>query len=151
MDDDAFTHARFASYGAKEMESREPALRERYFEAAGARHVFRTDLRRSIIFGRHDLVQDAPISRLDLVVCRNVLMYFNAETQAKVLQRFHFAVNGEPSGEGSLFLGRAEMMLAHAALFAPRELKFRIFSKVLQPGARARAPAPPLPSVEGAH
>src|SRR6266542_1199907 len=58
-----------------------PALLERYFEVSGNRYVFRKDLRRSVIFGRNDLVQDAPISRIDLLVCRNTLMYFNAETQ----------------------------------------------------------------------
>ena len=57
-----------------------------------ARHAFRKDLRRSVIFGRNDLVQDAPISRIDLLVCRNALMYLNAETQASVLSRFHFAI-----------------------------------------------------------
>ena len=54
------------------------ALLEKYFEPVGHRFVFRKDLRRSVIFGRHDLVQDAPISRIDLLVCRNTLMYFNA-------------------------------------------------------------------------
>ena len=48
--------------------------------------MFRKDLRRSVIFGRHDLIQDAPISRIDLLVCRNTLMYFNAETQARILR-----------------------------------------------------------------
>ena len=66
-----------------------PELQERYFEAIGKDYVFLPDLRRSIIFGRHDLIQDAPISRLDLLVCRNTLMYFNAETQGKILNRFH--------------------------------------------------------------
>jgi two-component system CheB/CheR fusion protein len=86
-------------------------------------------------------VQDAPISRLDLLVCRNTLMYFNAETQARALARFHFALNGEGTGTGYLFLGRAEMMLMHGALFSPVELKFRVFEKVPQSGARERAPA----------
>jgi len=44
-------------------------------------------------FGRHNLVQDAPISRMDLLVCRNSLMYFNAEAQAKIITRFAFALN----------------------------------------------------------
>ncbi len=142
VDDEALAQARSASYSAKEMEDVKPALRERYFEAANSRYVFRGDLRRSVIFGRHDLVQDAPISRLDLLVCRNTLMYFNAQTQAEVLSRFHFALNGEGSGEHSyLFLGRAEMMLAHANLFSPLDLKCRIFAKIQTPGARARVPA----------
>ena len=63
-----------------------------------------------MIFGRHDLIQDAPISRIDLLVCRNTLMYFNAETQARILDRFHFALRDD----GYLFLGKAEMLLTHA-------------------------------------
>src|SRR5437867_10223567 len=115
-------------------------LRDRYFEAGSGRYVFRNDLRRSVIFGRHDLVQDAPISRLDLLVCRNTLVYFNAETQADILQRFHFALNGG-DGTGFLFLGRAEMLLSHADLFAPVELRCRVFAKVVPPGHRPRVPA----------
>ena len=46
-------------------------------------HGFQKDFRRSVIFGRHDLIQDAPISRIDLLICRNTLMYFNTETQAR--------------------------------------------------------------------
>jgi two-component system, chemotaxis family, CheB/CheR fusion protein len=88
--------------------------------------VFRKDLRRSVIFGRHDLIQDAPISKIDLLVCRNILMYLNAETQAKVLARLHFALNEG----GYLFLGRAEMLLTHVNLFTPVELKERIFSRI---------------------
>ena len=58
--------------------------------ARGRRYAFRKDLRRAVIFGRNDLVQDAPISRIDLLVCRNTLMYFNAETQARILRRLPF-------------------------------------------------------------
>src|SRR3954468_20482996 len=142
-DDDALNTARLASYSEKDLEHVDAALVEKYFERAGGRFVFRPDLRRSVIFGRHDIVQDAPISRLDLLVCRNTLMYFNAEAQAKILQRFHFALNGDGFGGGYLFLGRAEMLLAHGNLFTPLNLKYRVFVKVPQPGApRVRTPAP---------
>src|SRR5438105_6050020 len=90
-DEHALSQARLARYAEKELEGVEPALREKYFEHVNGRYTFSTDLRRAVIFGRHDLVQDAPISRLDLIVCRNTLMYFNAETQSRVLARFHFA------------------------------------------------------------
>src|SRR5262249_31198049 len=83
------------------------------------------DLRRSIIFGRHNLAQDAPISRVHLLICRNTLMYFTRETQARVLSRFHFAMRGG----GFLFMGRAELLLTHAELFTPVEPKFRLFAK----------------------
>jgi two-component system, chemotaxis family, CheB/CheR fusion protein len=88
--------------------------------------VFKTALRRAVIFGRHDLMQDAPISRLDLLICRNTIMYFTAEAQARILARFHYALNDD----GYLFLGKAEMLLTHGALFTPVDLKQRIFTKV---------------------
>ena len=60
-------------------------LLERYFEQGDQRFTFHRELRRTVIFGRNDLTQDAPISRIDLLTCRNTLMYFNAETQARIL------------------------------------------------------------------
>src|SRR4029077_9837594 len=102
-----------------------PELLGRYFEKAGERWVFRADLRRSLIFGRHDLVQDAALSRLDLLICRNTLMYLNSETQAKVLARFHFALQRN----GYLFLGKAETLLSHSTNFRPLDLKSRIFQR----------------------
>ena len=83
---------------------------------AAGRFVFNKELRRAVIFGRHDLVQDAPISRIDLLVCRNTLMYFNAETQTRILARFHFALKDD----GILFLGKAEMLLTARATCSRR-------------------------------
>ena len=93
IDEDALGQARLAIYTAKEIESVPAELRERYFERADQRFAFRKDLRRTVIFGRNNLVQDAPISRLDLLICRNTLMYFNAETQGRILRHFHFALD----------------------------------------------------------
>ena len=126
IDEEALEQARHASYSLKDLKTLKPELQERYFEAVGKDYVFRPDLRRSIIFGRHDLIQDAPISRLDLLVCRNTLMYFNAETQGKILNRFHFALHNS----GFLFLGKAEMLLTHTNVFTPISLPHRIFSRV---------------------
>ena len=134
VDEDALSQARQGSYGVKEVQSIPADLKDKYFEKVGGRHVFRTDFRRSVIFGRHDLIQDAPISHLDLLVCRNTLMYFNAETQTRILSRFHFAL----SGNGYLFLGKAEMLLSHLNLYVPAELKHRIFCKVSQINMRER-------------
>ena len=149
VDEDALTHARHAIYSARDLEAVPPELRERYFEPAGTGFAFRTDLRRSVIFGRNDLVQDAPISRLDLLVCRNTLMYFNAETQARILARFNFALNGERTGPGFLFLGRAEMLLSNGRLFTPLEVKCRVFAKVPQPGHRRPQPMEAKPNENG--
>src|SRR5215831_8996682 len=127
VDEDALMQARHAIYTTAQMENVPPELLSQYFERVEDRYLFHKDLRRSIIFGRHDLVQDAPISRVNLLVCRNTLMYFTRETQAKVLNRFHFALrNG-----GFLFMGRAELLLTHGELFTPVELKWRVFTKTL--------------------
>jgi two-component system, chemotaxis family, CheB/CheR fusion protein len=134
VDGEALTQARQANYPIRALQSLPPELREKYLEPAGGRYVFRPDLRRAVIFGRHDLVQDAPISHLDLLVCRNVLMYFNAETQTRILARFHFALNDS----GILFLGKAELLLTHANLFSPVDLRWRIFAKVPRLSLRDR-------------
>ena len=135
IDEEALTQARQAVYTTKDVQAVPSELRKKYFEPLGSNHfIFRHDLRRSVIFGRHDLLQDAPISRLDLLVCRNTLMYFNAEAQVRVLARFHFALNDT----GYLFLGKAEMLLTHANLFSPIELKHRIFIKMSAANLRDR-------------
>jgi two-component system CheB/CheR fusion protein len=139
VDEEALRQARQASYGPKEIGHLEKPLLERYFEPANGRYMFCHELRRAVIFGRHDLVQDAPIARLDLLLCRNTMMYFNAETQQQLLRRFHFALNGGEQGGGFLFLGRAEMLLTHASLFTPVDLKCRIFRKTPSPAKPARA------------
>ncbi|MDZ8066731.1 MAG: CheR family methyltransferase [Nostoc sp. DedQUE08] len=134
VDEDALNQARQAVYSEKDVQSIPDELRHKYFEFVGNRHVFRQDLRRSVIFGRHDLLQDAPISRLDLLVSRNTLMYFNSETQGRILARFHFALNEN----AYLFLGKAEMLLMHSNLFTPLDLKNRIFTKVSTVNLRDR-------------
>jgi two-component system, chemotaxis family, CheB/CheR fusion protein len=125
IDEDALTAARAASYHAKAVEPIPPDLLERYFEHVNGHYIFRKDLRRSVIFGRNDLVKDAPISRVDLLACRNTLMYLNAETQRNVLSRLHFAL----APQGTLFLGHAEMLLSHTDRFTPINLRNRIFRK----------------------
>jgi len=134
VDDEALAHARAAVYDARSLEAVPGELRERYFEPAGTGFAFRADLRRTLIFGRHDLVRDAPISHLDLLVSRNTLMYFTSEMQARILNRFHFALNDG----GLLFLGKAETMRSQSALFAPLDLPTRIFAKVPRVNLRER-------------
>ncbi len=126
IDEEALAQARQGRYPRKELEDVPKELRQAYFETDGMNLVIKSDLRRGVVFGRHDLSRDAPISRMDLLACRNTLMYFNAETQALILNRFHFALNED----GFLFLGKAEMALTSARLFAPVDMRLRIFRKI---------------------
>ena len=132
VDDEALRDARVGVYPAKVLEALSTDLRSKYFEQSGTQFAFRPDLRRRVIFGRHDITRDAPISRLDLLVCRNTLMYFNVETQSQVIDRFHFALREG----GYLFLGKAEMLLSDGDRFEVVSMRQRIFR---------RRPGPALP------
>jgi two-component system, chemotaxis family, CheB/CheR fusion protein len=125
LDADALQEARSGLYDTSALADVPEPLRETYFEPAGTKHAFRRDLRRQVIFGRNDLTRDAPISRVDLLAARNTLMYFNAEAQASVIRRFHFAL----THPGYLFLGKAEMLLNHTDQFVPVDLRKRLFRK----------------------
>jgi two-component system CheB/CheR fusion protein len=128
-------------YTARQIENVSDELKEKYFEESDSDHAFRSDLRRSVIFGKHDLIQDPPISHVDLLAARNTLMYFGPEAQARVLANFHFGLNPE----GFLFLGRSEMLLTRSRLFVPVEPKRRVFSKVPLTGVTERMRGMVLP------
>jgi two-component system CheB/CheR fusion protein len=133
LDEAALNSARHASYGDREVGMLSAEHRQRYFEHANGRYVFQRDLRKCVIFGRHNVVIDAPISRIDLLVCRNLLIYLESETQTLVLPRLHYAL----VDDGFLFLGKAETQLVRSKLFRPVETRHRIFSKLPQEWRRS--------------
>ena len=127
VDEDALAEARAGIYGEAQVKSLPPEYLDRWFGRHQAGYVVDKDLRRAVIFGRNDLVQDAPISRVDVLVCRNTLMYFNAETQDPGAPQ----VPLRPQGLGLvLFLGKAETLLTRSELFVPLEPRHRLFQRV---------------------
>ena len=134
VDEQALNAARLATFSTEAVEDIPAPLLEKYFRRDGSRYAFLPAIRRSIVFGRNDLVQDAPISHIDLLISRNALMYFTRETQARVLRNFNFALEED----GFLFLGKSEMLLTHSDLFTPFNLRWRLFNKVRQHGYRDR-------------
>ena len=125
VDEEALTQARQAGYDARGTEDVPPDLLHKYFDRQDDRFIFSKELRRNVIFGRHDLIQDAPISRINLLICRNCLMYFNTEAQSRILTRFQFAL----ADGGILFLGKAETLLTHSVNFGAVDVKRRLFSR----------------------
>lgn len=128
VDEEALTQARRARYSTGAMEGVPEERRAKFFVQEGDEYAFRSDLRSAVIFGRHDLLTDAPISRLDLLVCRNALMYFNSQTQGRILRHLHFAL----TPHGVLFLGKAEMLLTRTKEFEPIDLQHRMFRKLTE-------------------
>jgi two-component system CheB/CheR fusion protein len=133
LDEAALNSARHATYTERDVEVLTPEQRQRYFEQVNGEYVFQRELRKCVIFGRHNVVVDAPISRIDLLVCRNLLIYLEGDTQNLVLPRLHYAL----VDEGFLFLGKAETQLARSKLFRAVETRHRIFSKLPQEWRRS--------------
>ncbi len=139
-DNDALNIARIGTYPwAALVEAFGDDVATRYFQRNDDTGTFRQERRRSLIFGRHDLLQDPPISRLDLLLCRNTLMYFTAEAQRQVLANFHFALKPQ----GYLFLGKAESLVTRTNLFRTVDLKSHVFEKSGNSAEARLVPDPP--------
>jgi two-component system, chemotaxis family, CheB/CheR fusion protein len=127
IDEDALTTARAGLYRLEQLKDVPRDVMARNFIPDGHAFRLRRDLRKWCIFGRHDLTQDAPLSHMDLILCRNVLIYFEAELQERILPRFVYATRKD----GYLFLGRAESLLSRSRRFVPVDFKWRIFKRAL--------------------
>ncbi len=125
IDEQALHVARRGEYAADHLRLVRPDLRERYFTGTSHLRINR-ELRRLVIFGRSNLMSDAPISHCQLILCRNVLIYFDTATQKQILSRLHYAL--EPGA--AMMLGKAESKLTDSQLFHPINARWRIFQKI---------------------
>jgi len=102
-----------------------PERLERFFLRSGGAYQVVPELRRMIVFAAHNAIKDAPFTRVDLVSCRNLLIYLQPQAQQKVLSLFHFALNRG----GILFLGPSESIGALTRDFASVDKHWRIYQK----------------------
>ncbi len=125
IDEAALSVARAAFYPANLVTEVSPERLRRFFvhEAGGSR-VSR-ELRDMCVFSSHSVIRDPPFSRVDLISCRNVLIYMNNELQAQIAHLFHYALR--PGG--CLFLGLSENVSRHSELLRPVDRKSRIFQR----------------------
>ncbi|MGH6992047.1 MAG: CheR family methyltransferase, partial [Caulobacteraceae bacterium] len=98
----------------------------RWFLKEGDTYRVSKELRDMVIFSPHNVLKDAPFSRIDLISCRNLLIYLDADLQSRVIPIFHFAL----APGGYLFLGNSETILRHQKLFAPVDRKARTFRRL---------------------
>ncbi|HWE24015.1 MAG TPA: CheR family methyltransferase, partial [Myxococcales bacterium] len=125
VDETAIAYARKGVYTRQQVESVPKRLLSEWFIAEGDGYAVRKELRRSVVFGINNLVSDAPISRLDLLICRNVFIYLDATLQKRVLTRFHYALRRH----GVLMLGKSELIPFAARIYEPLDLGRRIYRK----------------------
>jgi two-component system CheB/CheR fusion protein len=133
IDADALALARAGLYPASIAADVGPNRLKRFFTAEGNGFRISKELRQAAIFALHDVLKDPPFIKLDLLSCRNLLIYLDAEAQKKLLPVFHYAIK---SG-GILFLGSSESIDRHADLFSPIDKKSKLFKR--RPSAAAAA------------
>jgi len=125
IDNDALNHARRAVYTVNSVQFVDSEMLEDYFLLKDGAYLVNKAVRERVVFARHDLVRDPPFSKLDLISCRNVLIYFNSSLQKQVLNMFHYALNPQ----ALLFLGKSESIGQVQNLYLPVDKKVRLFRK----------------------
>ena len=136
IDEDALDRAREGHYANVATADVPPSLLRRYFDTEPDGVRVKPELRQMVLFANHNLISDPPFSRLDLVACRNVLIYLERKIQTRIFATFHYSLRPE----GFLFLGSAEGLDALTKGFGAVDKKARIYRRQ-QAGAPARLPS----------
>jgi len=110
---------------------------ERFFTSEGTSYVVNKSIRDVCVFSSHSVLRDPPFSRMDLISCRNLLIYLNSELQTHVIPILHYAL--KPNG--FLFLGTSENVTQHGDLFSSIDKKSRIFQRRGDDAAMPHVPA----------
>lgn len=138
IDERSLEVGRIGRYPASIAEQVGDARLKRFFVREDGTFRVVGELRESILFSTHDLLRDPPFSKLDLISCRNLLIYMNGALQDRVIPLFNYALRDN----GALFLGSSENVTRHVRLFAIVDKAHRIFRR--RPEGRARLPEFPL-------
>jgi two-component system CheB/CheR fusion protein len=150
IDGEAIAEARRGSYPAEIAKQVSAERLARFFIRDGSHYLVAKDVREMCIFSEHSLIRDPPFLSIDLLCCRNVLIYLDAELQKKLGPVFHYALKPE----GYLFLGSSEGLAGDAGLFETVDKRFRVFRRLeamprpivsFPLAGRAFAPTPPRP------
>lgn len=120
---DAIATARAGRYPASIAASMQAEYAARYFTAQGDALVVGKPIREMVLFAQHDVVLDPPFTRLDILSCRNLLIYFDATLQRRLLPLFHYSLRPD----GLLLLGSSETVGAFSKLFEPVDSKLRLY------------------------
>jgi len=136
IDEDSLRAARAGRYPAGYVEPIAEARLRRFFTRDGDHYTLVRDVRDLCVFSSHSLIRDPPFSRIDLLSCRNLLIYLDGDLQNRVIPIFHYALR--PGGY--LFLGNSENVSQYGDLFAPVDRKHRLFRSRAHGGTRLPLP-----------
>lgn len=138
IDEEALQIARIGRYPSTIARDVPQKRLERYFVREDGTYRIASDLREICLFSSHNLLRDAPFSKLDLVSCRNLLIYLTPDLQNRLIPLFHYALNDG----GFLFLGTSENVTRHSRLFSTVDKVHRLFKR--RPQLDRRLPEFPL-------
>ncbi|WP_462320744.1 chemotaxis protein CheB [Halochromatium sp.] len=116
-----------------------PERLERFFYRRGSHFVVKNDIRHNIVFAKHNLLEDPPFTRMDLVSCRNLLIYFRNDAQERVLRRLQYAL----APGGYLFLGSSETVSSVQQDFSAVSSKHKLY-RILRHGTPPLEPNSPV-------
>lgn len=125
LDPEAIEQARQGNYYSNIAADVSVERLERFFTKSEVGYTVKKDLREMVVFAQHNLIKDAPFTRLDLLCCRNVMIYLTTELQRKIIPIFHYSLNER----GIMFMGPAETIGGFTELFAPTDPKWKIFER----------------------
>jgi two-component system CheB/CheR fusion protein len=127
IDSRAIATARIGKYPVGIAADVSPVRLSRFFSAEPGGQGYRVhkDIRDMLVFSEHNIIKDPPFSKLDFISCRNLLIYFDADLQQRLMPLFHYALNPQ----GKLFLGSSEGVGEFSDLFSPLERKAKLFER----------------------
>ncbi|MHB1563808.1 MAG: EAL domain-containing protein [Leptospirillum sp.] len=144
LNDDLLRIARAGVYESRSMEGVSLERRSRFFTREEGLYRVSGLIRDRIVFARHNILKDPPFSRMDLVSCRNLLIYLDPFVQNRVIRLFHYAL----SQKGCLLLGLSESVGASSVLFLPEDKKLKIYWKKNIKGGSSLPISPKSPGFE---
>lgn len=125
IDEDAIEYARLAAYPESIAADVSPDRLKRFFIKEGSTYKIKKQIRELVVFAIQNLIKDPPFSKLEIVSCRNLLIYMDQILQKKILPLFHYTLNPD----GILFLGSSESLGEFTNLFIPIDSKWKIFKR----------------------
>ncbi|MBC5772714.1 PAS domain-containing protein [Pontibacter sp. KCTC 32443] len=126
IDQQAITQASKGSYPISIAKDLTPERLERFFTFKNNRYQVKDEIRKLVVFAQHDLQKDPPYSRIDLITCRNMLIYLNPDQQNKVIALFPYALNLD----GYLLLGPSEHIGDMGSYFSEENRKWKLYRKI---------------------
>jgi two-component system CheB/CheR fusion protein len=129
LDNDAIERARKGTFNSNITADVSPERLSRYFTFKDTKYIVNSSIRELIVFAPHDVIKDPPFTKLDFLLCRNLLIYMESELQKKLINLFYYSLNPD----GTMLLGSAENINSQDMLFSSIDNKLKFYKRSATP------------------